>query len=100
MKIDVSAIDKLDPEAQSEALKLLEDIGYYLKYSTRLVKFFDDAYDFQRASFNSTENRLVTGLISGNRVGKTEATAAFVACAATGVWPSWYTGYRFMDKPG
>ena len=95
MKLDISQIDKLEPEKQEEALRLLEDLGYYLKYSTRLVKFFDEAYDFQKALFNSTADRLVTGLISGNRVGKTEATAAYIACAATGVWPSWYTGYRF-----
>ena len=99
MKIDISQIDSLEPENKKEALKLLEEVGYYLKYSTRLVKFFEQAYPFQRALFNSTADRLVTGLISGNRVGKTEATAAFVACAATGVWPSWYTGYRFENKP-
>ena len=98
MKIDIKQLEELSPEVRQQAVSDLEKLGYYIRYSTKLIEFFDMAYDWQKDYFNSIGDNTVVGLIAGNRVGKSEAAAAFIACAATGQWPKWYTGYRFKDS--
>ena len=98
MKIDIEQLAKLSDEDRLKALDTLKGLGYHLRYSTRLVKFFEDAYDWQKDYFNAIGENKVVGLIAGNRVGKSEAAAAYVACASTGIWPKWYTGYKFQNK--
>ena len=99
MKIDIQKLEAMNPEDREVAMEGLEKLGYYIRYSTALTNFFEIAYDWQKDYFNSIGTNTVVGLIAGNRVGKSEAAAAYVACAATGHWPDWYTGYRFENKP-
>lgn len=97
--LSLEKLSELSPEDRLVAIEELGKVGYKVQYNTALVEFFNQAYDWQKDYFNSVGDNAVVGLIAGNRVGKSEAAAAYVACAATGVWPEWYTGYRFKNKP-
>lgn len=53
----------------------------------------------QRAYFNASADYRIRLLIGGNRVGKSQCTTFEAAMHATGDYPDWFEGKRFIDPP-
>ena len=51
-------------------------------------------YESQLTFFNATANTIA--LIGGNRAGKTYVGSFAITCHATGIYPSWWQGIRFI----
>src|SRR5436190_14433326 len=83
-----SELKKLKAEVEREAKRRAEEnqLGRFVPYAKQL-EFF--------AAGATYKERL---LMAGNQVGKSTAAAIETAAHVTGLYPSWWTGYRF-DHP-
>lgn len=88
---------------QLELLKLLEAKEAAIKYN-KLDTLFPDKGAYRRELYpvhlkfmNSSSNHSQLAFIAANRVGKTLTAAVLVAYHATGKYPAWYTGRRFLN---
>lgn len=98
LEVSQEQLAQLSEKDREKALGALLRVGKHIRYSSKLAQFGLDAYEWQKDFFNASLDYTVIGSICGNRVGKSEAAAAFVACAALGMWPDWYQGKRW-DGP-
>lgn len=75
---------------QDLAITVADDMVYnqlkYFRPFEHQRKFFDTGLSPRR------------GILAANRIGKTVSTCYETACHLTGLYPDWWTGYRF-DKP-
>ena len=82
-----------------EVIESIEALHKEQKYNSTLYDFLDNLYPWQRAAMNLSKDCKVIGIIAGNQVGKTQTAMAMVAMHLTGLYPSWYTGRRFVKAP-
>lgn len=105
MNINDQEIEKLLAEMKPEDLKdLLEAVEQVAKFE-RYNKFANmyplvgefsiDKYQKHILLANASDNYRETGMLGGNRTGKTELGAYLATCHATGVYPDWYKGKKF-----
>ena len=86
----------------AEFLQIAEDLKYIK--STNRLKYYEP-YQYQIA-FHNAEGHLTPGqpaqqrlLMAGNKVGKTYCTAMEIAYHATGMYPEWWKGTRYLSAP-
>lgn len=89
-----SALKKKIIEATDLSFELINAI----KQNYMLI-FQHIIYDWQKDFINSSADHLWSMLMAGNQVGKTTTALYLVALHATGLYPDWYTGKRFLMPP-
>lgn len=97
MDIDLNNIDlsKLTVEEKIELLTILEDREKYWKYN-KVQKF--NPYEFQKRFYENSANYKRRFLCAANRIGKSFSEAAEFAYHATGLYPDWWQGHRFIKN--
>ena len=79
---------------QLQLQDLVIEVADEMKYNQ--LKYFRP-FDHQLRFFE-TGNSERRGILAANRIGKTVSTCYETACHLTGLYPEWWTGYRF-NKP-
>ena len=97
MDIDLTNIDvsKLTLEQKIELLDLLEERERYWKYN-KIEKF--NPYEFQKKFYKASADYQRRFLCAANRIGKSYSEAAEFSFHATGLYPEWWEGYRFVKS--
>lgn len=92
---------KLNSQQQEELIACLEVLADDQKYN-RLKNYLPDAGEFSRDKYPKHLQFFKAGksykeriFLAGNRVGKSLAGCAEAVYHATGLYPDWWTGFRF-----
>lgn len=98
MDLDLIDFDNLDlsqltAEQKLELIDLLSKRAEFLKYNK--IQVFSP-YPFQEKFYKASANYKSRFLCAGNRCGKTFSEAAEFSFHATGLYPDWYEGHRFV----
>lgn len=95
--IDLSELnwESFTVDQKLELINLLEEREIYKKYN-KVESFIP--YDFQKQFYAASKQYKRRFLCAANRIGKTYSAAAEVAYHATGLYPSWWEGHKFIKK--
>lgn len=90
-------------ETQEELLELLEARENALRYN-KISAIFPEKGPYRRELYKAhmkfiagTLNHSQCAFIAANRVGKTLTGAYIMTCHLTGIYPSWWTGRKFIN---
>ena len=89
---------KLTPEEKIRLLELLRKQQDSIRFR-RLEHFARDAYPWQRELGNCSATSSQIMAMCANQIGKTTSGAYITACHATGLYPDWWEGHRFVKPP-
>ena len=90
--------------SEKDRLALLADLDAYeaIQSRTKFYRMFPDTGELRRDLYKHHTQFFADGswararaFIGGNGTGKTEAGAYETTCHLTGIYPEWWTGYRF-----
>lgn len=88
-------LNKLSLEQKIELLRLIEEREHYFKYN-KIVKFAP--YTFQKNFYKASADYQRRFLCAANRIGKSYSEAAEFSYHATGKYPDWWEGRRFIKR--
>lgn len=96
--------EKLSKQEQEMLMQAVNVLAEDQKYN-KFANYFPDTGEFARhlypkhtELFDAGREWTERAFIAANRAGKSEAGAFEITCHSTGMYPNWWTGYRFT-KP-
>jgi phage terminase large subunit-like protein len=89
--LDPAVLPRLDPDTQDTLRDLTVAVADDMQYNQ--LKYFRP-FEHQRKFFE-TKSSPRRGILAANRIGKTVSTCFETAMHLTGLYPDWWTGYRF-----
>ena len=93
-KLTIDSLQTIPGPLKSQLQDLAIDVCEDMKYHQ--LKYFRP-FEHQLKFFKTGEHER-RGILAANRIGKTVSTCYETAMHLTGLYPSWWEGYRF-DKP-
>ena len=92
--LQVESLGLMDHNTRDKFEQLAIAVSDDMQYNQ--LRYFRP-FDHQRRFFETYASPR-RGILAANRIGKTVSTCYETACHLTGIYPDWWTGYRF-DKP-
>ena len=93
-ELPIDALPNLNGDLKAKLMELSIEICDDMRYNQ--LKYFRP-FEHQKQFFLTGKHER-RGILAANRIGKTVSTCYETAMHLTGLYPEWWTGYRF-DKP-